>query len=144
MNFMIGLRRSLKLERMINYLYYKMYQATLKSSLKDIPLMIAPAFLGTLLSVNVIVVSALLAKLDVFPFVFSNSKQGGIFTFLVMIFIGSYYYWNERYKRVLLKYSTETNKKRILGNILISIYVALSFISIFFIAFFRPGYLPSL
>lgn len=129
---------------MIDYLYYKMYYAALKSSVKDMPLFMAPAFLGGLLSVNVIVVNGLLAKLDIIPFVFSNNKQAGFFCFLLMSLIGVGYCWSGRYKKVLLKYSEETNRRRIIGNTVISIYVAVSFISIFIVGLFKPGYLPRL
>jgi hypothetical protein len=60
------------------------------------------------------------------------------------LIIGLYYYRNEKYKGVILKYSGESNRKRIIANTLISLYVAISFISIFFIAYFKPGYLPTL
>jgi hypothetical protein len=97
---------------MLNYLYYKLYQASLKSSLRDIPEFLAPVFLGGLISANILVISAFLAKLDVMPFLFANSKQGGIFA-LVLIVLSMLYYRKERYKPVLEKYSQESGKQRI-------------------------------
>lgn len=123
---------------MLNYLYYKLYQASLRSSLRDIPEFLAPVFLGGLVSANVLVISAFLAKLDVAPFLFANSKQGGIFA-LVLIILLMLYYRKERYKAILKKYSQENEKQRIRGNILVALYVAISFLSIFAVAFFRPG-----
>jgi hypothetical protein len=123
---------------MLNYLYYKLYQASLKSSLRDIPEFLAPVFLGGLISANILVISAFLAKLDVMPFLFANSKQGGIFA-LVLIVLSMLYYRKERYKPVLEKYSQESGKQRIRGNTVVALYVAISFLSIFIVAFFRPG-----
>lgn len=123
---------------MFNYLYYKLYQASLKSSLRDIPEFLAPVFLGGLISANTLVLSALLAKLDVVPFLFANHTQGGIFAFVVIV-LTMLYYRKERYQPILKKYSQENEKERIRGNIIVALYVAISFLSIFAVAFFRPG-----
>lgn len=123
---------------MFNYLYYKLYQASLKSSLSDIPEFLTPMFLGGLISANTLVLSALLAKLNVLPFLFANRTQGGIFAF-VLIVITMFFYRKARYQPILKKYSNESEKERIRGNIMVAIYVAISFLSIFAIAFFRLG-----
>ena len=125
---------------MINYLYYKLYQASLKSSLHDIPGFLAPLFLGGLISVNIVVISAFLAKMDLMPFLFANHIQGGIFAIMVIVLTGIYYR-NKRYKSILKKYSKEGNKERIRGNVIVAVYVLISFASIFAVAFFRPGYI---
>ena len=41
---------------MFNYLYYKLYEATLKGSLRDIPHLMTPVFLGGLIGLNVLVI----------------------------------------------------------------------------------------
>jgi hypothetical protein len=123
---------------MLNYLYYKLYQASLKSSLRDIPEFLAPVFLGGLISANILVVSAFFAKLDIMPFLFANNTQGGIFA-LSLIILCMFYYRKERYKTILKRYSQESHKSRIRGNVIVAIYVSISFLSIFAVAFFRPG-----
>jgi hypothetical protein len=123
---------------MFNYLYYKLYQASLKSSLRDIPEFLAPVFLGGLISANTLVLSALLAKLDLAPFLFKNHTHGGIFAFVV-IALAMLYYRKECYQPILKKYSEESEKERIRGNIIVTGYIAISFLSIFAVAFFIPG-----
>jgi membrane protein implicated in regulation of membrane protease activity len=123
---------------MFNYLYYKLYQASLKSSLRDIPEFLAPVFLGGLVSANILVISAFLAKLDVLPFLFSNKAQGGVFA-LIIIVLAMFYYRKVRYRLIIKKYSQENDKERIRGNVIVAIYVALSFLLIFAVAFFKPG-----
>jgi len=123
---------------MFNYLYYKLYQASLKSSLRDIPEFLAPVFLGGLISINILVLSAFLAKLDIVPFLFRNHIHGGIFTFVVIV-LTMLYYRKECYQPILKKYSQEGENERVRGNIIVAVYVAISFLSIFAIAFFRPG-----
>jgi len=61
---------------MIDYLYYKLYKASLRSSLKDIPHLVASASLGALVGVNVIIISAFLAKIDLAPFYLKIQNLG--------------------------------------------------------------------
>lgn len=122
----------------MNYLYYKLYQAVLKGSLRDIPRIATPVFLGGLISVNLIVINAFLAKFDIISFFFSNKKYAGIFA-AILIFLAFIYYGDIKTNHLLEKYSQENNKERIRGNVIVSIYVAVSFLSIFAVAFFRPG-----
>ena len=115
---------------MFDYLYYKLYQASLKSSLDDIPEFLAPIYLGGLISANILVISAFLAKIDVLPFLFSSKEQGGVFA-LITIIVTMFYYRKERYRPIIKKYSQENNSQRIRGNIIVAVYVALSFLLIF-------------
>lgn len=123
---------------MIDYLYYKLYQASLKSSLNDIPAFLASIFLGGLISVNVLVISAFLTKIDVLPFLFSDSRQASFFCFCLIILL-MFIYRKKRYRKIIKKYSKEDEKQRIRGNIAVAVYVAISFLSIFAVAFFKPG-----
>lgn len=123
---------------MFNYFYYKFYQASLKSSLRDIPEFLAPVLMGGLISANILVISALSAKLDMAPFLFANRTQGGLFATVVIIFTGLYYR-KERSRLILEEYAQESEKERIRGNFIVSVYVAVSFMSIFAVSFFKPG-----
>ncbi|KIC94436.1 hypothetical protein OI18_12585 [Flavihumibacter solisilvae] len=123
---------------MIDYLYYKLYQATLKSSLNSIPHLMAPVYLGGLISANILVLNAFLAKIDVFPFLFSGTPTGGIFAILLII-AAIIFYRKDKRERILDKYSQEKNSERIRGNVIVAIYVSLSFILIIAVAFFKPG-----
>jgi len=123
---------------MINYLYYKFYQASLKSSMSDVARFITPIWLGGILSVNFITLSAFLAKFDICNFPFASGKWGGVFC-LIIIFCTSSYYRGIRMTKVLEKFSGEKNSKRIWGNIMVGLYVLLSIMAIFLVAFFRPG-----
>lgn len=123
---------------MINYLYYKLYQASLKSSLRDIPYIFASALLGGLISVNIIVLNAFLAKTGVLPFLFSSPKQGGWITaaFIVLVML---YYRKDKREAILQKYSQESEGERKKGNAIVAVYVGISFLLIFAVAFYKPG-----
>lgn len=123
---------------MLNYLYYKLYQASLKSSLKDTPRFMTSISFGGLISLNILVVNAFLAKINLLPFLFSDKIQAGIFVFVIILFT-MLYYNKKRYRLIQMKYSQENNKERIKGNIIIALYVSISFLSIFAVAFFRKG-----
>lgn len=123
---------------MFNYLYYKLYKASLKSSLRDIPAFMTAVSFGGLISANVLVISAFLAKLDILPFLFSSKEQASGFAFAIIV-VTMLYYRKERYRPIIKKYSQENDKERIRGNVIVAIYVALSFLLIFAVAFFKPG-----
>jgi hypothetical protein len=123
---------------MVHYLYYKLYQVSLKSSLKDIPHIAAIAWLGGLLAVNIIVVNALLSKTIGIPFLFSTPKQGGLFVAFLISLLALYFRKDKR-ASILERYSLESDQQRKKWNIIIAIYIALSFLSIFAVAFYKPG-----
>jgi len=123
---------------MFNYLYYKLYQVALKSSVKSIPHYAASSWFGGLIGLNIIILNAFLAKINFGHFLFKNPKFAGV---LVAALIGfSIFYFNqERRNLILQEFTKESNKERIRGNVFTAIYVALSFLLIFVVAFFRPG-----
>ena len=121
---------------MFHYLYYKLYQASLKSSLNTIPEFMTPISYGGLLSANFLVINGFLAKITNVPFLFSIGEQGAVFAFII-IGLTMLYFRKKRYIQILKKYSQESNKERIRGNAVVAIYVALSFLLIFAIAFFK-------
>lgn len=124
---------------MFNYLYYKLYRAAKLSSLRDTAKFTATIFFGGLIGANIFVLSGFLAKLNIFPFLFSNKYQATLFGFTCIVLASLYYLSNKRYKSIFKKYSQESEKDRIRGNIIVAIYVAISFLSIFAVAFFRPA-----
>jgi uncharacterized membrane protein YkvI len=123
---------------MFDYLYYKLYQASLKSSLKEVPHILAPVYFGGLISVNILVIYLFLVKIDALPFLFTDKRQGGVLTALIIVLTMLYY---RKAKRTTLidKYSQEDERERKRGNAIVAIYVAVSFLLIFAVAFFRPG-----
>ncbi len=122
---------------MFNYLYYKLYQAALMSSLKSIPGIAAASWFVGLIGINIIIMNAFLAKIDVGYFLFKNVRLGG---FIIAIFISLIliYYNKNRRETIFKKYSQEDNEKRKKGNAIIAIYIGISFFLIFAVAFFKP------
>jgi len=122
---------------MFRYLYYKLYQASLKSSLNDMPKFMTAISFGGLIAVNIFVIIGFLAKLDLMPF-YTNKHQAGL-SVVICIILTALYFNNSRVESILKKYSQESNRERIKGNIIVSIYVTFSFLSIFAVGLFKSG-----
>lgn len=120
---------------MIDYLYYKLYRATLRSSVRDIAEYVAPVYLGGAISTNLLVLNGFLARLNIIPFFLKSGMQGGIFV-LILIAV-TFFYYRAKYKKIVAKYWNETKSERIKGNIVVSVYIGVSFLLIFAVAFFR-------
>lgn len=123
---------------MFHYLYYKLYQASLKSSLRDIPEFMTAVSFGTLLSLNFITLCMLFAKLDIIPFLFANQTQGGIFAFINII-LTMLYYRKKKSQSIIDSYSQEDRTERIKGSVMVALYVAISVLLMFIVPLFRPG-----
>lgn len=126
----------------MDYLYYKLHRVMLKSSMKDIAEYMAAVAMGGLFGVNLVVINAFLAKLDMVPFLYRSSAVGGGFTVLLMLVIGFVYLNGKKYVEINEKYHEESDSDRVKGNLIVALYVTISFVSIFLVAFFKPGYLP--
>ena len=124
---------------MLGYLYYKLYRAAKASSLNSTAEFKATIFFGGLIAANIFVLTGYFDKLNILPFMFSNKNQASLFGVICIAFTSFYFLNNKRYKLIIKKYTDESDKQRIKGNILVAIYVAISFLSIFAIAFFRNG-----
>jgi len=120
---------------MLNYLYYKLYRASLKSSLKDIPEFMTAVSFGGLININIMILNILLSKLNITSYIFSNSTEVGVFAF-TSIALSMLYFNKKRIKWILEKYSQESNKQRIRGNVFVTIYVGISFLLIFLVPLF--------
>ncbi|RTL47361.1 MAG: hypothetical protein EKK39_14465 [Sphingobacteriales bacterium] len=84
------------------------------------------------------IVNAFLAKIGIGTFFFKDPKEGAWLT-AVMIILAMLYYRKNKRTAVLNKYSQESETERKKGNAIVAVYVALSFLLIFAVAFFRPG-----
>ncbi|MBS7563796.1 hypothetical protein KHS38_05220 [Mucilaginibacter sp. Bleaf8] len=120
---------------MIDYFYYKLYCAVKKSSLHDTAAFTASMFMGGLLGANIFVISGFLAKENILPFMFSNKNQAAFFGIIFIIISSIFYLSQSRYKSILRKYSSESNSIRIKGNLLVMLYVVISFLLIFLVAY---------
>ena len=122
----------------LDYLYYKFYRAGLRSSLKEMPAFVAAVTFGGVIGINILVVSLLIAGLKIAPLIIPSKYWAGGINIAIAILAGIYYS-GERRQKVIDKYSKETEKLRKRGNLLVKIYVVVSFLSIYAVAFIGPS-----
>ena len=79
-------------------------------------------------------------KLNLLPYLVTDTKQGGWLVVIGIILAFAYFRESKRLA-ILKKYSGESRKERIKGNTIVAIYVGLSFLSIFALGLFKPGIL---
>lgn len=123
---------------MLNYLYYKLFQATLKGSLRELSHIIAPIYTGGLIGINFLVIYIFLVKLNVLPYVFTDSKQGS-WVLAFFVFLAIIYFRKNKREAILRKYKEEGDQVRIRGNFVVGAYVLISFLLIFAAGLFRIG-----
>jgi hypothetical protein len=70
--------------KILDYLYYKIYRATLIGSAKDIAEFVAPLYLAGLISLNLLVLGAFLRKINLLPIFFQSKKQ--VIIFMICLF----------------------------------------------------------
>ena len=102
------------------------------------PYVIVPIFFAGLLSINILVINAFLAKIAVISYFFPSKIQV-IGLIIVLMTVSFTYYRKVLAVTIVQKYDSESRSKRIKGNIIVVCYVIISFLAIFAVAFFRPG-----
>ena len=142
--FITGLIIKNKLFNMIiDYFYLKFYNGILKSSIPEFPRFMASFVFGVLLSVNMLTLNALLAKIDILPYLFDKSTSiGSLIIIVVIIYLR---YKKSRTEAIILLFSAEEFKtKKKIFNIIFILWVTLSMPAVILVAFYKPGYLPKL
>ncbi len=124
---------------LFDYLYYKLYRATLHGSLRDIAAFATTCYFSLLIFLNIFVAGVFLRKVDFLPFFLHNKVQVVIF---ICLFIALNYFLfvhSGRYKQIIKHYEHESESNRKTGNLIVWIYVLISFLLIFVVAFYKPG-----
>ena len=125
----------------MDYMWYKLYRASLKSSLSKPRGLLASIVLSVIIFSNIIVLNAFFSKIDIFPFVFHQIEWILIIQ-IVLFAIIFFYYKGRRILLIIKKYRVETRLHHILGSISVILYVCLSFLLIVLVSLYKPCYLP--
>ena|SRR5690606_26414030 len=127
---------------MLHYLYYKFYRAAERSSLADIAAFAAAVWLAISICMNVLAIQVLLAKLDLWKVIFFKEIGWVMLTCIGISVV--YFFYKKRYLKILNHYTCESEESRKRGNLLMWIYVIVTFLLVFPVAFFKPGYVPQI
>lgn len=121
-----------------DYLFYKFYRAHLRGW-GDIAHVGAVISVGIAISINILVIGAFLRKIDLLPTFFANKRQVIIFTLCLFATSFIFFMAKGRYKNIIAKYEHESEYNRKKGNLIVLLYVIISFLLIFVVAFYKPG-----
>lgn len=112
---------------MLNYLYYKLYKAAGQTSSWSIQGFTASLWSCFLICINLVSISLFLSKTYDIPLLASGNYLIALVAIAsVLIFV--IYYDKKRQKTILTKYATESDKRRISGNIALGFYFLLSYL----------------
>lgn len=122
----------------MDYLFYKFYRASQRSSIPEVAGLLAEIFLTICLSFNFLAIVALLKKTDVINYFPSKNDfiyiSIGIFLLTCLL-----HFFKFRYKRIIEKYQNEDRTSKVRGNLIVTLYVILSFVLLLGSAFYKPG-----
>lgn len=115
----------MKTRNIFHYLYYKLNRALSKSSYGDVAWLLAACGVGPLIGLNLYSLSKILVQLG-----FLNTLptvNGKIFAIATMC-ISALYFRKRRVEEIVSEYSGETEAQRKRGNIIVTLYVVLTFL----------------
>ncbi|MCL2593834.1 MAG: hypothetical protein FWD82_10800 [Defluviitaleaceae bacterium] len=88
--------------------------------------------------------SGLLAKLDIWRVIYQPGTNQALYANIIFMILVYVYFRGKRAKRIIDRFSKETDKQRDKGTFWVILYVALSIaLAIGIGGAYKPGYLPS-
>jgi Ca2+/Na+ antiporter len=123
-----------------DYFFLKFYNRIIKSDI-GAPRFYASVLLGGLINLNLMLISGILSKLDILPFMYNKAKV--IIFFSITTAIVFFIYNKNRMESIKLKFSEDSFKvKKKKWNIIFILYIVVTFLTLFAISWYKPGYLP--
>ena len=127
-------------------LWYRIYLHLIKGNRpKWIAIFMASIGWATFINLAIMTLSALLAKMDIFPFMYPDEYPESYDPALILQIISAILalvYFIIRSKAIIRKFSNETVEQQKKGHKRMINYLIVLIVSIFVVAFIRPGYLP--
>jgi hypothetical protein len=125
--------------KILDYLYYKIYRANLIGSAKDIAEFVSPLYFSALIFINLFVLGVFLRKTDLLPIFLQSKKQVVVFMICLFVVFNFLFLYRGRYRRIISKFEKESEQQRKRGNLIVWMYIIISFILIFVVSFYKPG-----
>lgn len=114
----------------LDYIYYKIYRSLQKTAYADTAAFTAAVFFSGLITANLLILNDFLKNLNIAEIIW-NPVIAIVFSIIMMILSLIYFVFNKRHVKIISKYSSETEKQRKRGNLMMWIYVITSFLIIF-------------
>ena len=127
----------------MRYLYYKLWQLFTKVKTNDMPATNSIFFLSMCHIANILVIHLLLDKLSITKIDLESKSEVYYFTIPlgILVMILNYIYLYKSREKIYEKYKGENERQKIIGNILIVLYIIVSFTLVFY---FSPKYTDSI
>lgn len=127
--------------RFLDYLFYKVYRATLKGAMNDVAEFAATVYVAGLLFMNILALGAFLKKTKLLPIFFQGTGEVVWFILILIATSFLYFFSTKRYKTIVAEFESENEKQRKKGNIIIWIYLIVSIALVFAVALYKSGVL---
>jgi hypothetical protein len=127
--------------KIFDYLYYKIYRASLLGSTQDIAGFVARLYLAGLIFLNCCAISIFLRKLNLSPLLVRNKMEVGVAMTCLFAITNFLFLYKNRYKRIISKYEQEDIHQRKKGNLGVWLYVIISFIFLTASVYYKQGQL---
>ena len=127
----------------IDYFYLKFYNGILKSSIPEFPRFMASLFFGCIVNIDILHINALLAKLDIMPYILDKTSiLIGSIVISTLFFLR---YNNTRFEAIRFRFtSSEFKPKKRKLNIFFILWLVITILASFLLPLYKPGYLPKL
>jgi len=127
----------------MKYLYYKLWQTFKKIPTNDMPATNAMIFLCMCHAANFITIHLILATYSIIPLNFNSKIE--IYSFSILLFsvitLLDYLFLYRNREKLYEKYKDESKRQKLTGNILLILYIVVSFALVFY---FGPKYTSSI
>lgn len=128
--------------RILDYIYYKFYKGLSRTPCASVAEFAASAYLACFIVITICTTILLLAKKD---FITISSARGAakLYALSVLFLLSMLFYFiykGRHGERAIAKYSTESNRQRIYGNLFVISIVTFTFVMIYVVGFYKPGY----
>lgn len=126
----------------MRYLYYKVWQNFKKTPTNDMPATNAMFFIAICQFANIFIIHLLLSVNSLASMKFGSRREIYAFTvpMSLIVFIFDYLYLYRNRDKIYEKYKDESNKHKLIGNLLLALYIIISFALVFY---FGPKYTAS-
>lgn len=127
----------------MKYLYYKLWQTFKRIPTNDMPATNAMIFIAMCQFANIFIIHLMLSLNSLASMKFSSKSEVYAFTvpMCLTVYVFDYLYLYRNREKIYEKYKDESKRQKLIGNILLILYIVVSFALVFY---FGPKYTSSI
>jgi len=127
----------------MKYLYYKLWQTFKRIPTNDMPATNAMIFIAMCQFANIFIIHLMLSLNSIASMKFSSKSEVYAFTvpMCLIVYVLDYLYLYKNKDKIYEKHKDESKRQKLTGNILLILYIVISFALVFY---FGPKYTSSI